>query len=72
MQKKEKENKKQKEKEDKREAEEMRDAALLSLRRKFIRIFLVDTVGKFESLSKNIKSMTLYNIYTHEKLQTIC
>ena len=38
MQKKEKDNKKQKEKEDKPEAEEMRDAALLSLRRKFIRI----------------------------------
>ena len=38
MQKKEKETKKQKEKEDKPEAEEMRDAALLSLRRKFIRI----------------------------------
>lgn len=34
----EKESKKQKEKEDKPEAEEMRDAVLLSLRRKFIRI----------------------------------
>ena len=44
MLKKEKENKKQKEKEDKREAEEMRDAALLSLRRKFIQIFLVNIV----------------------------
>ena len=44
MQNKEKENKKQKEKEDKREAEEMRDAALLILRRKFMRIFLVDIV----------------------------
>ena len=44
MQKKEKENKKQKEKEDKPEAEEMRDAALLSMRHKFIPIFLVDIV----------------------------
>ena len=62
MQNKEKENKKQKEKEDKPEAEEMRDAALLILRRKFIRILW----SRFESLSKNITSMTLQYIYTRK------